>query len=218
MINYCCKLVSGNMNKLSSTLYRILLDDFLENRYIYDWFSCIKSIFDSVGMSYIWFEQNGENSNWLTANIQSILEAQFKQDWFSSILNSSKCTNYRLFKSEHKFENYLIRLPPKLMYHFINYRLCNNRLPIEIGRWNRLDRHLRKCMLCNSNAVGDEFHYVYECAYFDFDRSILTPFIRKRGANCLTFSNLFNENNICKLRKLCKFLGVIISAFKQAPG
>ena len=70
-------------------------------------------------------------------------------------------------------------------------------------------------MLCTSNTIGDELHYIYECPYFDFDRTILTPFIRKRGANCITFSNLFNDQNICKLRKLCKFLGVIMSTLNK---
>ena len=185
----------------------------MEETYTYEWLTSIKSIFEEVGMSHIWIMQNCENRKWLILNIQNILEAQFKQDWNNTIHNTSKCTNYRIFKNEHKFENYLISLPPKLMKHFIYYRLGNNRLPIETGRWAGLDRHLRKCMLCTSNTIGDEFHYIYECPYFDFDRTILTPFIRKRGANSITFSNLFNDKNICKLRKLCKFLGVIMSTF-----
>ena len=45
---------------------------------------------------------------------------------------------------------------------FIDYRLCNNRLPIEICRWANIDRSLRKCNLCNSGTVGDEFHYVLD--------------------------------------------------------
>ena len=55
---------------------------------------------------------------------------------------------------------------------FIDYRLCNNKLPIEIDRWENIDRSLRKCNLCNSGTVGDEFHYVLECCFFDFDRKI----------------------------------------------
>ena len=129
-------------------------------------------------MNYIWNSQNPQNSEWL-AN--------------------------KIYKTEHKFENYLITLPPKLRNIFVNYRLCNNKLPIETGRWLNIDRNLRRCILCNKNNVGDEFHYVFECSAFDLERDINLPFICKTNANCILFAKLFNENNIRKLRCICKF-------------
>ena len=65
--------------------------------------------------------------------------------------------------------NPLIDRLPSHLKQFINYRLCNNKLPIETGRWNGVDRHLRKCTLCN-DEVGDEYHYVFNCKSFDTDR------------------------------------------------
>ena len=52
---------------------------------------------------------------------------------------------------------------------FVDYRLCNNKLP---SRCANIDRSLRKCNLCKSGTVGDEFHYVLEGCFFDFDRKI----------------------------------------------
>ena len=126
MVNFWCKLVNGHENKLSSYMYRILLDDVSNSRFEYDWFSFVKSIFDSIGLSYIWLGQNIENSFWLSQTVQITTESQFKQEWQTSIDTFSKCINYRLFKTEHKFENYLLKLPPKLMKTFIKFRLCNN--------------------------------------------------------------------------------------------
>ena len=66
-------------------------------------------------------------------------------------------------------------MPPKMRKSFIDYRLCNNKLPIEIGRWANINRSLRKCNMSNSGTVGDEFHYVLECCFFwndDFARKI----------------------------------------------
>ena len=63
------KLVNGNANKLSSSLYRILLNDFLSETYEYDWISSVKSIFDNTGLSYIWTEHFVENSTWLSKAI-----------------------------------------------------------------------------------------------------------------------------------------------------
>ena len=48
----------------------------------------------------------------------------------------------------------------------VNYRMCNNCLPIETGRWSGLDRSQRKCNLCNIDDIGDEFHYIFRCPYF----------------------------------------------------
>ena len=97
------------------------------------------------------------------------LQDQYKQSWSASINDSSKCLNYRIFKTEHEFENYLIRMSPKMRKTLIDYRLCKNKLPIETGRWANIDRNLRKCKLCNSGTVGDEFHYVMECCFFSLN-------------------------------------------------
>ena len=139
IISFWHKLVSENANKLSSSLYRILLNDFLSETYEYDWISSVKSIFDDTGLSYIWTEHFVENSTLLSKAIQFILESQYKQEWHGFLQQSSKYLNYRLYKTEHKFENYLIQLPLGLLQKFINFRLCNNRLPIEVGRWRGID-------------------------------------------------------------------------------
>ena len=83
-----------------------------------------------------------------------------------------------MYKSQHKFENYLTFLPVKLMKHFINFRLCNNKLPIDTGRWQKIDHDLRKCNLCNDDDLGDEFHYIYRCSFFDEERRNIAPFIK----------------------------------------
>ena len=62
IISFWSKLVNGNFYRLSSSLYRILLDDVLTNNLRYDWISFVKSIFDDTGLSYIWFEQKADNS------------------------------------------------------------------------------------------------------------------------------------------------------------
>lgn len=165
-------------------------------------------------MSNIWLNQNPQNCDWLSKTVFQKNQDQFKQTWSALLNESSKCTNYRIFKTEHKFENYLINLPVKLRKTFTFYRLCNNRLPIETGRWAGIDRNLRKCIHCNLNYIGDEYHYVFECCFFDFDRKIFLPYIKKRNANCITFSNLFNETNLGKLRRLCKFLQIVLDTFK----
>ena len=173
--------MSDRTGKLSSFMYRMLFNDMSQDFCTHSWLKSIKGILDSVGLSYVWNQQEllDNSSNWLSKTVREILELQFKQQWHSSIQESSKCLNYRMYKSEHKFENYLKNLPAKLMQNFINFRLCNNKLPIETGRWRNIDRNLRKCTLCDYNDLGDEFHYIYRCSFFDEERRHVAPLIKK---------------------------------------
>ena len=106
-------------------------------------------------------------------------------------------------------------MSPKMRKTLIDFRLCNNKLPIETDRWANINQNLRKCNLCNSGTVGDEFHYVMECCFFDFDRKIFLPHINKKTVNCITYSNAVYDTNIRGLRRLCDFLKIVIDTFRS---
>ena len=44
----------------------------------------------------------------------------------------------------------------------VRFRLGSHNLPIEKGRWSRLERKDRLCSACN--VVGDEVHALYHCS------------------------------------------------------
>ena len=102
----------------------------------------------------------------LLCRLDVILKSQFIQKRQSDINMSTKCANYRMFKVEHKFEKYLDILEGKFLNSFINFRICNNYLPVEKGRWYRQDLINRQCRLCNLNEIGDEFHYLFKCLFY----------------------------------------------------
>ena len=54
--------------------------------------------------------------------------------------NSSKGICYILFKENFEFETYLDILSDKDRITLCKFRTCNHRLPIEIGRWQNVDR------------------------------------------------------------------------------
>ena len=217
IISFWSKLLLDKASKLSHRLYSVLYNNFNNNHYDFPWLQNVKSILDEVGMSNIWTYQHPQNSIWLSKTVYQKLQDQYRQSWSAALNESPKCLNYRIIKTEHKFENYLIRMPPKMRKSFIDYRLCNNRLPIEIGRWANIDRSLRKCNLCNSGTVGDEFHYVLECCFFDFDRKIFLPHIKRKPVNCFTYANIFNDTNFRRLRRLCNSLKIVIDTFRSRP-
>ena len=108
----------------------------MTSTYEYPWISNVKSILDNLCMSYILTSENPQNSDWLANTILHKSQDQNIQSWSASVNESSKCINYRIFKSKQNLKKKnLITLPTKLRNTFINYRLCNNRLPIETCRW-----------------------------------------------------------------------------------
>jgi hypothetical protein len=45
------------------------------------------------------------------------------------------------------------------------FRTINNKLPIETGKWQIIDRGQRICNLCNKLQIGDEYHYFFNCIF-----------------------------------------------------
>jgi hypothetical protein len=57
----------------------------------------------------------------------------------------------------HEFSNTII-LNDKNRFTFCRFRTYNHRLPLEVGRWENVERHNRLCQLCKYGEIGDEFH------------------------------------------------------------
>ena len=93
---------------------------------------------------------------------------QFSQNWASELFDSSKCLNYRMFKINFEYENYLGILEYNISHRivFTKFRCRNSKLPIETGSHNNVPRELRICLKCNSNTIRDEFHYLFVCSFF----------------------------------------------------
>ena len=60
-----------------------------------------------------------------------------------------------------------LKVVPRPAYlPIIKFRTANHRLPIETGRYDGTPFDERKCPLCDSDQVGSEKHYLFECYYF----------------------------------------------------
>ena len=166
MISYWAKFVDGKQSKLSNVIYNIspLPSNTQRNNFV--WLTFVKNIFNVCGYTYIW-DTHTPNLAWLRLNIKQELQDQFIQSWFSNIEHSGKALNYRLFKNQFETENYLYSLDDNFLYEFCRFRTLNHKLPMESGRWQNIDRNMRTCNLCDKKEIGDEFHYILECNYFN---------------------------------------------------
>ena len=76
---------------------------------------------------------------------------------------SSRGRFYSSFKDNLELEKYLTVLNKKNRYTFCKLRCSNLKLPVEVGRWRNIPYENRFCCLCNSNEIGDEYHYLFVC-------------------------------------------------------
>lgn len=122
--------------------------------------------------------------------------------------------HYRIFKTDFAFEKYIIELPIKAYIDLAKFRTTNNRLPIEKGRWDNIERNERYCNLCNTNLIDDEFHYLFECEILKDIRQIYLPKYYLKHYNTLKFTQLMSSSNVKQLHRLSQFVTLILSMFK----
>ena len=119
-----------------------------------------------------------------------------------------------VLKSSLQFEHYLFKLPVKQLKYIIRYRTRNHRLPIETGRWKKIDYSKRICSVCKQD-IGDEYNYLLVCKELENSRKqYIKPFFSKRP-HTLKYGMLMNSNNFKVLSSLAKFIKVIYDSNKE---
>ena len=131
-------------------------------------------------------------------------------------MDSGHCTNYRIFKKALKFENYLTVLNYKQASNLCRFRTGNYKLPIVAGRlrFSGVARNERLCNLCNTNSIGDEFHYIFQCKTLEKERSMYIDAKFLGCPNTLVMKRLFNSEDHTTLSKLAMFCSIIMGKFK----
>ena len=92
---------------------------------------------------------------------------------------------------------------------FIYVRLCNTHLLIEKGRWLGIPRHERVYRLCNAIQLGDEFHYLFSCPFFQDSRRTYIGHVNCSNPSIFTFKKVMSESNLYKLKWVCYCVSVI---------
>ena len=90
-------------------------------------------------------------------------------------------------------------LKDKDLFLFCRFCTSNHRLPIEIGRWQNINRENRVCNLRQSRGLGDEYHYLFECTDFNHDRARLIPQKYRCSPNTVKYCALMCLNSVVEL-------------------
>ncbi len=171
----------------------------------------IKHILDSCGFSNMFNEISNNNAKWLKASIDRKFKDICIQSWLSDLDTNSVCTNYKIFKYESGIDNYF-QLNESLRIPLTKFRCRNHKLPISQCIYN--DTISNICTLCNTNELGDEFHYLFKCTNFTDERKKFVKKYYSNRPNTLKFSELFNTKKEKELSNLAQFVKIILSQFK----
>ena len=166
MINFWSKLITGKQTKISSTVYRYMIDEQFDCK----WLAKIKSILTNIGRPDIWNNQLNINLNNIHVYVKQILIDQFKQTWHAELTQSNKGTTYLSLKHTHGLEKYLTYLNKADSTRIFKFRTANHSLPVETGRYIGINYQERVCPLCQNGSVGDEKHYLLYCEFFNAER------------------------------------------------
>ena len=121
-----------------------------------------------------------------------------------------------MLKPEFCKDPYLIELPPNCALSLLKFRVTNNAMPVNILRYQNIPRYDRKCEKCDLNEIGDEFHYLFVCPFFNDSRKKCIPKRYYKNPNTLKYRQLFSSSNKCILLKTKHFIDIINKSLKDS--
>ena len=191
MIGFWLSLVNRKETELSKILYQKMLHDYNAGIYEHKWIRCIGDIFVSVGHLDLFHKSVIDNPRFdKNVNIPSPIWFTHTRMGVQKLDASSKGKFYSSFKQDLTFQNYLSKLDPKHYLPFIKFRTSNHKLPIETGRWENVPLDERKCQLCIKTDIGNEFHYLLCCEFFEPEQKRLLKANFYARPNMLKFKDL----------------------------
>jgi exonuclease III len=205
MLKYWFKISSGN-NIILKTVYNMNVECCLKGHT--NWISHIKKLLDDYGFTYVFNNPNSVKVSSFICKFKNRLIDAFKQEWFGTINNSSMLDMYRSFKTVFIYEPYLDILPRNLRKHLVKLRMSVYPLRIQTGRYasNNTPRNERYCLVCNSNDIEDEFHFVCICrCYINIRRKYLKRFFYI-NPSVFKFHQLLVSTDKNEIVKLCKYI------------
>jgi hypothetical protein len=189
IIKYWIRLLECKPSSLVYNCYRENIE--IMSRKEKCWLSSVKDIFLELNLEHVWKKadtahMDKQAQNKLIRRIKSLLKDTYHSQYEYDIqddnkggTSKNKLRTYRNFKSSYKIEPYLKLInDPKLRKGFTRLRISAHNLEIETGRHvrNRKKKpevYERKCTLCSSGQVGDEYHIISCCESLEDERKDL---------------------------------------------
>ena len=215
LIKFWAKIVSPeNHNRISHILYQIQLCHFYRNKNC-SWIRIVKSKLETLGFADIWQFQNFPHAQWLFLTMKQRLKDQFIQNWISS-LNTHKSSiseYYKSFKGSFHMEHYLSLMSGNNKVLFTKLRFSLLKFPVVTGRYEGIPYDERHCTFCNTNLIGNEFHYLLVCKKFQAIREKYIPDYFWKYPKEYKLVSLLQSKDLNLLNKCCFVIRFILKNF-----
>ena len=220
MVSFWSRLCYSKQSKLSVTLYKVTrcMHYDVSRNFRSGWIDTLDKELSVLGLNHIW---RFSGDNYTPAYIKSAVKLRVSdislQNWATEVFSHDECFNYRMYKSVLCMEDYLVVLPYYDRKNIAKFRCRSNYLPVNVPKYSYEDVNDddTKCPLCHKREVGDEFHYLFVCPFFGYYREKLIPKNLFTSPNVFSVTKVFNTKNTVNLRKLSKFVAIVMDNLKD---
>jgi len=205
MLNYWFKLVSTE-NIILKKVYEQSLNNCSKGHR--NWVYHIKLMLENHGFADVFNNVHTINPQEFVHIFKQRVIDTFKQEWFGTLEKSSVLEIYMQFKQTLEYEMYLDVLPKSLRFYFCRLRMSAHPLRIQSGRYarNNTPRQERYCLICNTNDIEDEYHFVCVCSRY---QAIRTKYIKSKyyiRPSVYKYLELLKSSNRAELIKISLFI------------
>ena len=212
MLSFWIRISEGKASKLSSIMYRLVYGLHKAGEHNLKWISKIKSILDNSGFTDLWeMHEHYSSRNFVKIVFQRLDDINL-QTWHSNVNNGESTATYKIIKQNLKLEPYLTKLNFQDRITMSKFRCANNRLPANANRFSELILQ-KNCTLCERSEIGDEFHYLFTCPFFEVQRKLYIKKYYYNRPNTLKMQQLFESKNLKQLSDVAKFSRLIMFKF-----
>lgn len=208
MLNYWCRLITGNHNKISFIMFKLL--KVLHENQIFEskWITKVKESLNNCGFSNLWYIQDSNTINpvWFKNALNLRLSDMSSQNLLSEIGTHECCSNYRIFKETICVEPYLDLLNFRGKNVLTRLRCRNYMLPVNSDRYSKESKLDQYCKHCNNGEIGDEFHYLLTCPKFTEHRRKFIDKYYYVHPNTIKLKRLLQTKKRKTLINLVKFI------------
>ena len=139
------------------------------------WCHNIHTLLKSIDMEDLWKRntmEEKEAKEW-RSTLREKIQAREEMQWKERMQQKPKLRTYRQLKTRLRFEDYLMTRDREAREVITRLRGGTNELRIERGRYaitNRdrpLEVHERRCLICMSEEIEDERHFMLNCSVYE---------------------------------------------------
>ena len=211
IIKFWFKIIRTN-NIIMNSIVETCISDI--DKGITNWFANVRNLLEKYGFLDIWLDPLSVNQNQFIAIFKQRLLDEYIQEWRASVNNNDILFLYRSVKINFGMESYLENIFSRnLRIALTKLRISAHNLRIQTGRYSRdrVDRNLRYCLICNTNEIEDEFHFVLKCpVYENLRKKYIKRYYRSRPS-MFKFVQLLRSDVNKDIKMLCNYIN---EAFK----